>query len=137
MLFVYQRFLGLIISKIFFCGFYWKCEKFLKYFLSCLEKKKKIFIERMQLFFLLWFIYFWGKSCNKKIFYRLLVVLGFVWFWWQDFGVRSLLGESGIIFGKKGKGCWFQCIFLEEVVLVYFQYSVLVLLDTFFEIFFE
>lgn len=44
---VYQRLPGLITSKILLCGFHWKCEKLLKHFSSCLEKKKKIFIERM------------------------------------------------------------------------------------------
>jgi hypothetical protein len=44
---VYQRLPGLITSKILLCGFRWKCEKLLKHFSSCLEKKKKIFIERM------------------------------------------------------------------------------------------
>lgn len=44
---VYQRLPGPITSKILLCGFRWKCEKLLKHFSSCLEKKKKIFIERM------------------------------------------------------------------------------------------
>lgn len=38
---VYQRLPGLITSKILLCGFHWKCEKLLKHFSSCLEKKKK------------------------------------------------------------------------------------------------